>query len=69
MMKRERLSARLAEITTMDRDCCRTEWQNLFKEMPDRYLSTRVMRRALSYEAQAKAGQVVVTGQTVFRPY
>ena len=54
-MKKALLNDRLAEIASMDRGCCRDAWIKQFKEVPDRHLSTRVMRRALAHEAQVRA--------------
>lgn len=54
-MSSEKLTLQLKQINVMDRSSCKSEWQRRFKQLPDKHLSTRLMRRALAHEVQVKA--------------
>ena len=45
----------VAAFETLDRDECIEAWLKHFRREPPKYVSVQFMRRALAYEAQAKA--------------
>ena len=54
MTEEEKISARMAELTKLDRSGLRVSWQRAFDNAPPHFLSMLFMRKALIWDAQCK---------------